>query len=116
MKHYPIRSITHGVKKVFSERIPRFDTTEKNMDWHTQYDKYLDEKDMMFDKVHLLKYDEKTVKNAYLPLINYLNVINEKDQQIQEINRQMKSVLASPSWRVGRFATAPWRWLRTLLH
>ena len=112
MKHYPIRSRAHGIKKVFSDRIPRFDTTEKNMNWHTQYDRYISERDIMFDKVHLLKYDEKIVKNLYLPLINYLNVINEKEQQIQEIDRQMKSILASPTWKVGRFATALWRWLK----
>lgn len=118
MRHYPIRSRAHGIKKVFTDRIPRFETTERNMDWHTQYDRYVDEKDIMFDKVNLLKYDKKIVKNIYLPLINYLNintVINEKEQQIQEMNRQIKSILASRTWKCGRFATALWRWLKALV-
>jgi glycosyltransferase involved in cell wall biosynthesis len=118
MRHYPIRSRAHGIKKVFSDRMPRFDTTEKNMDWHRQYDRYIDEKDMTFDKADFLKYDKHIVRNIYLPLIDSLNenmAIIEKEQQIQEMSRQMKSILASPAWKVGRFATAPWRWLKALL-
>jgi hypothetical protein len=98
--------------------MPRFDTTEKNMDWHRQYDRYIDEKDMTFDKADFLKYDKHIVRNIYLPLIDSLNenmAIIEKEQQIQEMSRQMKSILASPAWKVGRFATAPWRWLKALL-
>lgn len=111
MRHYPIRSRAHGIKKVFSDRIPRFDTFEKALNWHTQYDRYVDEEDIVFDKVNLLKYDENIVRNIYLPLINYLNirmVINEKTQQIE-------SIYASPTWKVGRFATAPWRWCKWLI-
>jgi glycosyltransferase involved in cell wall biosynthesis len=119
MRHYPIRSRAHGMKKVFSDRIPRFDTCEKHIGWHRQYNRYLGEKDMTSDKTDLLKYDETIAKNIYLPLINYMNnnlAIEEKEQQIQEISRQMKSILASPTWKVGRFATAPWRWLKALLY
>ncbi len=118
VRHYPIRSRTHGTKEVFSDRIPCFDTTGKDIDWHRQYDRYVSQKDMTFDKVDLLKYEEKIAKNIYLPLIDYLNnsmAIDEKDLRIQEISRQMKSILDSPTWKVGRFATAPWRWLKALL-
>jgi hypothetical protein len=40
-KHYPIRSQTHGERKIFSERIARYDPEEKRgMGWHNQYDGY----------------------------------------------------------------------------
>lgn len=118
MKHYPIRSKAQGIKKVFSDRIPRFDPTEKTMDWHRQYDRYVDGKDMTFQKAGLLKYDENLVKKIYLSLIDCLDnsmVIDHKDQQIREINRQIQSMVASPAWKVGRFAAALWRRVKTLV-
>ncbi|MBI4320859.1 MAG: glycosyltransferase family 2 protein [Chloroflexi bacterium] len=38
LKHYPIRSQSHGKRKVLSERKPRWDPKEKADGWHTQYD------------------------------------------------------------------------------
>ncbi len=38
LRHYPIRSQNHGEKKVFLERIPRFNPREKAKGWHIQYE------------------------------------------------------------------------------
>ena len=43
LRHYPIRSQTHGVKKVFSDRKPRFIEREHSQGWHIQYDQVEDE-------------------------------------------------------------------------
>ena len=43
LRHYPIRSQTHGVKKVFTERKPRFLASERARGWHQQYDRITDE-------------------------------------------------------------------------
>ena len=37
MRHYPIRSQEHGERKIFTERVPRFDTAEVARSWHVQY-------------------------------------------------------------------------------
>lgn len=37
-RHYPIRSQTHGERKVFEERKPRFAQEELARGWHVQYD------------------------------------------------------------------------------
>jgi len=37
-RHYPIRSQTHGQRKVFDERKPRFAQEERARGWHLQYD------------------------------------------------------------------------------
>ena len=37
-RHYPIRSQTHGQRKVFDERKPRFAQEERARGWHVQYD------------------------------------------------------------------------------
>jgi glycosyltransferase involved in cell wall biosynthesis len=37
-KHYPIRSQAHGERKVFAERVPRWNPDERTRGWHVQYD------------------------------------------------------------------------------
>lgn len=37
IRHFPIRSQSHGVKKVFKERIPRYSENGKEKGWHIQY-------------------------------------------------------------------------------
>jgi glycosyltransferase involved in cell wall biosynthesis len=38
LKHYPIRSQSHGERKVFEERQKRWHLGERGKRWHTQYD------------------------------------------------------------------------------
>jgi hypothetical protein len=42
LRHYPIRSQEHGVRKVFGERKNRFLAEETSMGWHVQYDSIAD--------------------------------------------------------------------------
>lgn len=42
LRHYAIRSQSHGLQKVFAERKSRFDTYEREARWHDQYDKVAD--------------------------------------------------------------------------
>lgn len=43
LRHYPIRSQQHGVRKVFAERRPRFLADERRRGWHRQYEHIGDE-------------------------------------------------------------------------
>lgn len=38
LKHYPIRSQSHGERKVFRERVARWDPNERKLGWHVHYD------------------------------------------------------------------------------
>jgi hypothetical protein len=38
LRHYPIRSQAHGMRKVLEERTPRFPDEERQRGWHVQYD------------------------------------------------------------------------------
>ena len=38
LKHYPIRSSSHASRKILTERLPRYDLAERELDWHVQYD------------------------------------------------------------------------------
>lgn len=41
-KHYPVRSLEHGRRKILQERKQRFSTAEKQRGWHVQYDQMAD--------------------------------------------------------------------------
>ncbi len=40
LRHYPLRSAAHAERKVFEERLPRFDPEERARGWHVQYDRF----------------------------------------------------------------------------
>ena len=40
LRHYRIRSYEHGLRKVFSERLPRYDESDKRKGLSVQYDKF----------------------------------------------------------------------------
>lgn len=42
LNHFPIRSTSHGLKKVLRDRKPRFSREEQSMGWHTHYDNVTD--------------------------------------------------------------------------
>ena len=112
MRHYPIRSKVHGVEKIFSERLPRLDIKERRKGWHRQYNQYLDGKDIEFNKKNLLNYDDKIVKEVYLPLISCFNILDEKNRVIKDKEQQIRSIYSSRTWKVGRIAIAPWRFIK----
>lgn len=41
-KHYPVRSLEHGRRKILQERKQRFSVAEKQRGWHVQYDQMAD--------------------------------------------------------------------------
>jgi hypothetical protein len=43
IRHYPVRSQAHGLRKVFTERKGRFVQHERDLGWHVQYDSIADE-------------------------------------------------------------------------
>jgi len=38
LKHYPVRSIEQGTRKILNERLGRYSALEKSKNWHVQYD------------------------------------------------------------------------------
>lgn len=61
-RHYPIRSSSHGARKVFVERRPRFDPEERALGWHEQYEAFKPDHRFLWDPGALRRYDEGTVK------------------------------------------------------
>ena len=57
-KHYPVRSLEHGRRKILKERKQRFSTAEKQRGWHVQYDamQTVGEQDVFWQADKLARY------------------------------------------------------------
>jgi hypothetical protein len=62
LRHYPIRSSEHGVRKVLGERLPRFAAEERADGWHVQYDRYADGAEFLRDPGMLNTWDGAGVR------------------------------------------------------
>ncbi|HET9645708.1 MAG TPA: hypothetical protein VFP68_20660, partial [Burkholderiaceae bacterium] len=58
-KHYPVRSLEHGRRKIMAERKARFSQAERRRGWHVQYDslEQVDAKDVFWDAAQLQVFD-----------------------------------------------------------
>ena len=62
LRHYPIRSQEHGVRKVFDERRKRFVEKEREKGWHVQYDSIDESHSFLGDPSKLHAYDPDRVR------------------------------------------------------
>jgi glycosyltransferase involved in cell wall biosynthesis len=61
-RHYPIRSRTHGERKVFGERLPRFRPDELERGWHRQYERLAQEARFVWSERDLTLFDPESVR------------------------------------------------------
>lgn len=68
LKHYPIRSQAHGERKVFAERLPRWNAGERAHGWHAQYDEIarMAHPSFLRDPASLERFDERTFYERWL--------------------------------------------------
>ena len=67
LRHYPIRSQSHGERKVFQERKNRFNEEERKVGWHVQYDAVSSEShNFLYNPTSLTLYDGDKVRLAIL--------------------------------------------------
>lgn len=57
-KHYPLRSTQQAKKKIFIDRLPRFEKENKEKGWHTQYNNFSNESSLIYDKQYLINWNE----------------------------------------------------------
>lgn len=78
-RHYPLRSVEQAKKKILIDRRPRFEKERKERDWHSHYDKIDLGKDIVVNERELIKWDERTFDNLYIPLFTGIGVRREKN-------------------------------------
>jgi len=67
LRHYPIRSQEHGRRKVFAERLARFNAQErKERGWHNHYDAFPAMDTLIRDSAELLPFDDRRFHTEYL--------------------------------------------------
>jgi hypothetical protein len=62
LRHYPIRSQSHGERKVFRERLPRFASSERARGWHVQYNEFVEGVSFLREPASLRRYDAEAVR------------------------------------------------------
>lgn len=62
LRHYPIRSQAHGVRKVFEQRLPRFAPEERARGWHVQYEGLQKDHCFIRDPSTLRVYEPETIR------------------------------------------------------
>ena len=83
MRHYPIRSQSHGEKKVFEDRKSRWNSEEKKKGWHKQYDGFNVGHNFLKDPKTLILFDE----NFYYDyLVERLTGIGVKESTMNNDN------------------------------
>jgi hypothetical protein len=66
VKHYPIRSQSHGEQKVFRERGTRWDVRELARGWHHQYDDVAPKRSFLRDPKELIEDTGEATRALYL--------------------------------------------------
>lgn len=64
--HFPIRSPSHGRRKIFQDRQPRWDPSERERGWHTQYDEVDEETDFLWEPAELHFYREASFSEEFM--------------------------------------------------
>lgn len=67
-RHYPLRSMEQAEKKVFQDRLPRFQKERKERGWHGHYNGFKKREDFIFDPSELINWHAGTFFELYIPL------------------------------------------------
>ena len=67
-KHYPVRSIEQGTRKIIKERLARYSTSDRRKGWHVQYDHMSVDRDqirqeLIWDTRELKQFDTHEITN-----------------------------------------------------
>jgi len=74
LKHYPIRSQSHGEKKIFIEREPRWYKPERSHNWHRHYDVVSEGHNFLYMPEKLECFDEDFYKKFLLERISGIGI------------------------------------------
>lgn len=65
-KHYPLRSPKQAYKKIFRERMPRYNPETRAKGWHIQYNHFKESDRFVWHPDDLVEFDEKEVREDYM--------------------------------------------------
>ena len=74
LKHYPIRSQSHGEKKVFKERKVRWYKPEVSRGWHVHYEQFKENQKFLRDLSDLKIFDDQFYKKYLVEIISGVGI------------------------------------------
>jgi len=74
LKHYPIRSQSHGEKKVLKDRKPRWYKPEVSKGWHVHYDAFTEGHNFLYQREKLEFFDEEFYKKFLIERISGIGI------------------------------------------
>ena len=96
LRHYPIRSQSHGTRKVLYERKARFSEEEQRRGWHVQYDAVDENYDFIRDPHALTKYDPDAARLHVILHHRGVEVLEEtptlRDETISDLRRSIDTL------------------------
>lgn len=78
LRHYPLRSLAQMEKKIYKDRLPRFELGKRTRGWHIQYDKYIGEKEVsLWNQKELLEFNKLSSEEYLLERLFTVNIEKE---------------------------------------
>src|SRR5208282_5400671 len=112
LRHYKIRSYEHGLRKIFSERLPRLLPEERAKGWNVQYDNIgTDRNYFVIDSIKLTRYEEDGNWNLTKTFDGSFGAwnppsaserISELENCMSKLENSMSELENSVSLRIGR--------------
>lgn len=104
-RHYPLRSMEQAGKKVFQDRLPRFEKERGERGWHGHYDKFKKAQDFIFDQAQLLCWRPDTFQELYIPLFLECGLrwdMNGKPVKIEPPDIEDQKVILYGAGNIGK--------------
>jgi hypothetical protein len=90
LKHYPIRSQQQAERKIFRDRVPRWNAAERKSGWHVQYDGLRQGQSFRWSPDALTEFDDRTLEDELTKLIGGADI----------------GLIEGPAWATG----SPFLW------
>jgi len=122
LRHYPIRSQSHGEKKIFQDRKQRFNPLEKKKGWHNHYDSITLKSSFLKSPEELLEFNSNFYSDYFIERLSGIGIIpleidnNEKfekqtakalttrlekqEQTIADLNHELSKIKVSKTWKL----------------
>lgn len=122
LRHYPVRGQAHGERKVFQERLPRFDPEERARAWHVQYDGIREGHRFVRDPAGLVRYDPVAARVQLSLRHRGVEALEAELAQARARAEALGGELAASTLEAGRlraelaavYASRSWRWMAPL--
>lgn len=102
-KHYPIRSVEHGYRKVLKDRVPRFVKERRERGWHGHYDHIKGSEEIIYNQCDLLQWSDTTRLELFIPLFMELGLRwNNLQKTINVPSIQDKKLIVYGAGNIGR--------------